>query len=112
VVRKEIAGDIDGQSVGNNGYHEDTQVIVAFAGTIFPLNELYYVGELLFSPAYRNCGLGQKLLDRFESHIRPLGRYRTLACAKAERSDDHPLRPHDYINISKFLALPERNFEG
>ena len=40
--------------------HEDAQMLEAFAGTTFPLNEIYYVGELLFRPAYRNCGLGQE----------------------------------------------------
>ena len=84
--------------------HEDAQMLQAFDGTAFSLNEAYYVGELLFRPAYRNCGLGRTLLDRFESHIRSLGRYRTFTCATVERPDDHPLRPRDYIPITKFLA--------
>ena len=84
--------------------HEDAQMLDAFAATTFPLNEIYYVGELLFRPAYRHCGLGQKLLARLESHIRALGRYSTLTCATVERPDDHPLRPRDYIPITKFLA--------
>ncbi len=84
--------------------HENLQMIDAFAGTTFPLDEVYYVGELLFRPAYRNCGLGRKLLDRLESHICSLDRYRTLTCATVERPDDHPLRPRDYIAITKFLA--------
>ena len=84
--------------------HEDAQMLDAFAGTAFPLDEAYYVGELLFLPAYRNGGLGQKLLARLESHIRSLGGYRTLTCATVERPDDHPLRPRDYIPITRFLA--------
>lgn len=84
--------------------HEGAQMLEAFAGTTSPLNEIYYVGELLFRPAYRNCGLGQKLLARLESQIRSLGRYGTLTCATVERPDDHPLRPRDYIPITKFLA--------
>jgi GNAT superfamily N-acetyltransferase len=84
--------------------HEDAQMRDAFAGTTFPHNEVYYVGELLFRPAYRNCGLGQKLLDRLESRIRSLGRYRHLTCATVERPDDHPLRPRDYTPITRFLA--------
>lgn len=99
----------DGQSVigaatGMPLAHEDTLILDAFAGTTFPLNELYYVGELLFRPAYRNCGLGRKLLARQESHIRSLGRYRQLICATVERPDDHPLRPRDYIPITRFLV--------
>ncbi len=84
--------------------HEDVQLRDAFAGTTFPLTEVYYVGELLFYPDYRNSGLGKKLLDRLESQIRSLGRYRTLTCATVERPDDHPLLPRDYIPITRFLA--------
>ncbi|MDO9080319.1 MAG: GNAT family N-acetyltransferase [Desulfuromonadales bacterium] len=84
--------------------HEDAQMLDAFVGTALPLDEAYYVGELLLRPAYRNGGLGQKLLARLESHIRSLGRYRTLTCATVERPDDHPLRPRDYIPITRFLA--------
>lgn len=84
--------------------HEDALMLGAFAGTTFPLNEIYYVGELLFRPDYRNGGLGRKLLAQLESHIRSLGCYRKLTCATVDRPDDHPLRPRDYIPITKFLA--------
>ncbi|MBE0503682.1 MAG: GNAT family N-acetyltransferase [Desulfuromonadales bacterium] len=84
--------------------HEDPEMLDAFAGTTFSLDEVYYVGELLFRPGYRNGGLGQKLLARLESHLCSLGRYRSLTCATVERPDDHPLRPRDYIPITKFLA--------
>jgi len=95
---------IIGAATGMPLIHEDAQLLDAFAGTAFPLEEIYYVGELLFRPAYRNCGMGQKLLARLESHIRSLGRYRTLTCATVERPADHPLRPRDYIPITRFLA--------
>lgn len=93
-----------GAATGMPLIHEDARMIDALRGTALPLNEVYYVGELLFYPAYRNGGLGQKLLDRLESHIRSLGRYRTLTCATVERPDEHPLRPLDYIPITRFLA--------
>ena len=93
-----------GAATGMPLSHEDTQMIDAFSGTTFPLNEVFYVGELLFRPAYRNGGLGQKLLAQLENHIRSLGRYRRLTCATLERPEDHPLRPRDYIPISRFLA--------
>lgn len=93
-----------GAATGMPLTHEDAQMLDAFAGTRFPLNEIYYVGELLFRPAYRNCGLGQKLLARLESTIRSLGSYRTLTCATVERPDDHPSRPRDYIPVTRFLA--------
>lgn len=93
-----------GGATGMPLVHEDTQIRGAFAGTPLSLDEMYYVGELLFRPAYRNCGLGRKLLARLEIHIRSLGGYRTLTCAMVERSDDHPLRPCDYLPITRFLA--------
>ncbi|MFZ2949700.1 MAG: GNAT family N-acetyltransferase [Desulfuromonadaceae bacterium] len=95
---------IIGAATGMPLIHEDVQMVDAFAGTTFPLNEIYYIGELLFRPAYRNCGLGQKLLARLESHIHPLGRYHRFTCATVERPDDHPSRPHDYIPVTRFLA--------
>ena len=95
---------IIGAATGMPLIHEDAQMVDAFAGTTFPLNEIYYVGELLFRQTYHNCGLGQKLLARLESHIHSLGRYRTLTCATVERPADHPLRPHDYIPVTRFLA--------
>lgn len=93
-----------GAATGMPLIHEDAQMMEAFSGTAFPLGEVYYVGELLFRPAYRNCGLGRKLLDRMESLIRSIGSYRHLTCATVERPDDHPLRPHDHIPITRFLA--------
>ncbi len=93
-----------GAATGMPLVHEDAQMLDAFAGTTFPLNEIYYVGELLFRPAYRNCGLGQKLLDRLEHYIQSLGSYRKLTCATVVRPEDHSLRPCDYIPITRFLA--------
>ncbi|MDU0457523.1 MAG: GNAT family N-acetyltransferase [Geobacteraceae bacterium] len=84
--------------------HEDAQMIDAFAGASFQTDEVYYVGELLFRPTFRNFGLGQKVLAQLESHIRSLGCYRTLTCATVERHDQHPLRPIDYTPITRFLA--------
>ncbi|MDD2900451.1 MAG: GNAT family N-acetyltransferase [Desulfuromonadaceae bacterium] len=93
-----------GAATGMPLIHEDARMFDAFARASFPLDEVYYVGELLLRPAYRNCGLGRKLLDLFESHIRSLGCYRRLTCATVERPDDHLLRPRDYIPITRFLA--------
>lgn len=93
-----------GAATGMPLIHEDVQMREAFAGTTFTPEDIYYVGELLLRPAYRNCGLGQMLLARLESHIRSLGSYCTLTCATVEHPDDHPLRPPDYIPIKRFLA--------
>lgn len=93
-----------GAATGMPLIHEDPRMREALAGTPFPLNQLYYVGELLFRPDYRNRGLGRRLLARLENHVRSLGSYRRLACATVERPDDHPLRPPDHIPITRFLG--------
>lgn len=95
---------IVGAATGMPLIHEDAQLRDAFAGTALPLDKIYYVGELLFRPAWRNAGLGRKLLARLENHICSLGSYRTLTCATVEHPDDHPLRQPDYIPITRFLA--------
>lgn len=93
-----------GAATGMPLVHEDAKMLDAFAGTTLPLNEIYYVGELLFRPAYRNRGLGQNLLAQLKKHICALNNYRKLMCATVDRPDDHPLRPRDYIPITRFLA--------
>lgn len=93
-----------GAATGMPLVHEGAQMLDVFAGTTFPLDGVYYIGELLFRPAYRNCGLGQKLLARLEHYIQSLACYSKLTCSTVERPEDHPLRPHGYIPITRFLA--------
>jgi GNAT superfamily N-acetyltransferase len=93
-----------GAATGMPLVHEDARMIAAFAGTDLPLDEVYYVGELLFLRPYRQGGLGMKLLGLLESQVRSLGPYRRLTCATVERPDDHPRRPPDYLPITRFLA--------
>lgn len=93
-----------GAATGMPLIHEDAQLTDAFAKCDLSLKDIFYVGELLFLPSYRNGGLGQKLLAQMESQIRSFGRYRKLTCATIERPADHPLRPSDYIPITRFLA--------
>lgn len=99
------AGDaVIGALTGMPLLQEDAPLRDAFAGSTFNLEDIYYVGELLFFPAWRNAGLGQSLLAQLASHLRRRGRYRTLTCATVERPEDHPRRPTDYLPIDRFLA--------
>jgi len=95
---------VAGAATGMPLIHEDAQLLDAFSGSGLPLDTIYYVGELLFLPAWRNRGFGQQLLTRLEDHIRAFGRYRTLTCATVERPENHPQRPGDYLPITRFLA--------
>jgi len=93
-----------GAATGMPLLEEEAPLRAAFAGSDLPLEEIYYVGELLLRPAWRSRGLGQKLLAQLEHQVLALGRYRQLTCATVERPADHPLRPPDFIPITRFLA--------
>lgn len=95
---------VAGAATGMPLRHEATELVEPFNGTSYPVDEVYYVGELLFYPAYRNRGLGLRLVAQIVQQISFLGTYRYLTCATVVRPDDHPLRPADYIPIDRFLA--------
>lgn len=98
------SGTIAGAITGMPLCHEGAQMREAFAGTAVSVDELYYIGEILLYPAYRNKSLGLKLFEQMESHIRSLGPYNRIVCATVERPDNHPLRPANFTPITKFLA--------
>ena len=104
VILAENHGAVVGAATGMPLAQEDAALRDPFAASPYPLDAIYYVGELLFRPAYRSRGLGQRLLARMESHIRDLGGFRQIVCATVERPADHPLRPADFIPIDRFLS--------
>ena len=104
VMLVQDSGEIAGAVTGIPLEHEDLKLIEGFAGTDCPLNEIYYVGEMLLYPAYRSRGLGLRLMAQVEEHVRSFGKYRYLTCATVIRHDDHPLRPASFVPIDRFLA--------
>ena len=104
VITVKEGDQVIGAATGMPLRHESAELVEPFNGTPYPVDEVYYVGELLFYPEYRNHGLGMKVVRKIEDHIRSLGVYRYLACVTVARPDDHPRRPADYIPIDRFLA--------
>jgi GNAT superfamily N-acetyltransferase len=104
VILAHDEGTVAGAATGMPFIHEGAQMLDAIAGSQYSVENLYYVGELLFYPAYRNKGLGLQLLGHMEQHIRSLGRYRQLVCATVDRTEAHPLKPDGYLPIKRFLA--------
>lgn len=103
VILAEVNGTVIGAATGMPLRHEDAALREPMAATPWPVDDLYYVGELLFRPAYRAHGLGQRLLSEFEAYIRTLD-FSKIVCVTVERPADHPLRPADAIPIGRFLA--------
>jgi ribosomal protein S18 acetylase RimI-like enzyme len=104
VVIVSDAEKVVGAATGIPLCHENRELSDPFVGTAYPVDEIFYVGELLFYPAYRNRGLGLRLVAQIVQQISFLGTYRYLTCVTVVRTDDHPLRPADYIPIDRFLA--------
>ena len=103
VISVNESGIMIGATTGIPLRNEHESLIEPFKGTSYSVDELVYVGELLFYPKYRNCGLGIRLLEQIEEYGRSLN-YRYLTCATVVRPDHHALCPESYIKIDRFLA--------
>ena len=82
---------------------ESSELISPFAATQYPIERIFYIGELLFYPNHRNKGLGTRLLSHIVQHVLSLDTYDYLTCATVMRPDAHPLRPEGYVPIERFL---------
>lgn len=103
VITAGDSGTMVGAASGIPLCQESKEMTDPFGGTSYPLDEIFYVGEVLFLPPYRNSGLGLRLLERIEEHVRTCGKYRYLTCATIVRPENHPLRPESYVPIDRFL---------
>ena len=63
---------------------------------------VFYFGESLLLPEYRNRGLGVRFFAEREAHARRLGRFDWCAFCAVERPLDHPRRPADYQPLNAF----------
>ena len=104
VISVNDSGNMVGAATGMPLRYEHDGLITPFKGTSYSVDELFYVGELLFDPEYRDCGLGIRLLEHLVAHVRSLGNYRYLTCATVVRPDYHVRCPESYIKINRFLA--------
>ena len=107
VISVNDSGNMVGAATGMPLRYEHDGLITPFKGTSYSVNELFYVGELLFYPEYRGCGLGIRLLEQIVDHVRTLGNYRYLTCATVVRPDYHVRCPESYTKIDRFLARTE-----
>lgn len=97
------SGAVIGAATGIPHRYEQEALIDPFAGTSYPVDELFYIGEVLFYPSYRDRGLGVRLLGRIEEYVCNLGNYRYLTCATVVQPENHELRPENYVPIDRFL---------
>lgn len=104
VILAEADGRVVGAATGMPLIHEDAALRDPVTTAGLSIETFYYVGELLFYPAWRGAGMGLQLLSKMEEEIHTLGGYDQIICATVERPDDHPARPAGHISITRFLA--------
>lgn len=104
LVTVSAGGRVVGAATGIPHSLETVELVNPFAASGYEVADCYYIGELLFAPAYRNRGLGSRVLKLLEERVRSLGRYRYLSCVTVVRPAGHPLCPADYLPIDRFLA--------
>lgn len=59
----------------------------------------FYFGESVLLPEFRGQGLGHAFFDHREAHA---SEYKQLCFCAVDRSDSHPLRPHNYRSLHAF----------
>jgi GNAT superfamily N-acetyltransferase len=81
---------------------ETAEVQAPFIAAGYDLDTVFYFGESLLLPDYRNKGLGHRFFDEREAHVRSFGQYQTMAFCAVQRPADHPLRPSGYRPLNMF----------
>ena len=78
-----------GAATGMPLRHEVTKLVEPFCGTSYPVEDVYYVGELLFYPEHRNHGMGMQVVRMVEEQVRSFSIYQYLTCVTVSRPVDH-----------------------
>ncbi|WP_095588865.1 GNAT family N-acetyltransferase [Actibacterium ureilyticum] len=92
---------IVGMATGTRMKDHDEDFAAAFAGTDYPLDQIFYCAESVLMPDYRGQGAGHAFFDAREGQGRALG-CRFAAFCGVVRPDGHPLRPAHYRPLDAF----------
>jgi GNAT superfamily N-acetyltransferase len=88
--------EVVGASTGIPLDHETSAFKQAFFARSIPYADVFYFGESVLLPAYRNRGIGHRFFDERERHARRIGTFTMTAFCAVERDEDDPRRPSDY----------------
>src|SRR6185369_8043437 len=81
---------------------ETSEFTKPFQDTGWQIDNIYYLGELLFYPEFRGNGLGSQLLTQMEHHVSTFKCFNRLTCATIVRPDMHPLKPKNHPPSDNF----------
>lgn len=81
----------------------ETQAVIApFMAQGYEPRRIFYYGESVLLPEYRQRGLGRRFFEEREAHVRALQRFDIACFCAVERPVDHPRRPADYRPLDAF----------
>lgn len=80
-----------------SNYLKDVKTVFADAG--LTADKYFYFGEIILEKAYQGKGLSRQLFERGEQFAKDCG-FSAICFLAVERSDEHPLKPENYINTS------------
>jgi len=93
-----------GASTGIPLDHETSAFKQAFFARSIPYGDVFYFGESVLLPEYRNRGIGHRFFDERELHARRMGSCAMTAFCAVERDEGDPRRPPDYRGNELFWA--------
>ncbi|MDG6774719.1 GNAT family N-acetyltransferase [Thiomicrorhabdus sp. ZW0627] len=92
---------IVGASTGIPLSEETPNVQAPFVTASYPIDEIFYCGESVLLSEYRGQGAGVAFFEHREAHAKEYG-YKYICFCAVQRSEDHPLRPADYVPLNQF----------
>ena len=78
--------------------YEEDNFKKAFENTEYYIDDIFYIGETILLPDYRNKGLSRKMFATIEEEAVRQG-YKILSFATVKRDNSDPLRPEGYISL-------------
>ncbi|HYB10839.1 MAG TPA: ketosteroid isomerase-related protein [Alphaproteobacteria bacterium] len=91
-----------GAATGAPLEHEHEYIKAPFHAAGFDASKIFYFGESVLLPTYRNRGIGVAFFEHREAHARVLQRFDRVVFCAVTRSADHPKRPSDYAPLDGF----------
>lgn len=81
---------------------ETGEVKAPFLAQGYDINKVFYCGESVLLPEYRDQGAGVRFFDEREAHACELGGFEYSTFCAVDRPDDHPLRPEGHVPLDSF----------
>ena len=82
--------------------HETQEVIAPFVAAGYATDSIFYFGESVLLPEYRDRGIGVSFFEHREAHARQTGGFTQCCFCAVQRPADHPARPADYQPLDTF----------